>query len=110
MSTANTKSNLSPARRRLVELMQQVNFGQIEHLVIRAGDPVFEPAPRVVHEIKFGAAENGARPELGAGDFRLKGHLVELFRTLDALGDATVERLEIKHGLPFRLIHAELPG
>jgi hypothetical protein len=104
-----TKSALSPARRRLVELMQQVNFGQIEHLVIRGGEPVLDPAPRIVHEVKFCAAENGPRPELSAGDFRLKGQLVELFRTLDAPGDATVERLEIKHGLPFRLIHAELP-
>jgi hypothetical protein len=110
MTTPQTKSELSPARRRLLELLQQINFGQIEHLVIRAGDPVFDPEPRVVHEIKFCAAENGPRAELAAGDFRLKGQLVELFRTLDALGDATVERLEVKHGLPFRLIHAKSPG
>jgi hypothetical protein len=107
MNTPKSKSALSAARRRLVELMQQVNFGHIENLVIRDGDPVFDPSLRVVHEIKFCAAENGPRAELASGDFRLKGQLVELFQRFDQLDNATIEKLEIKHGLPFRLFHAE---
>lgn len=107
---ATSKSALTPARRRLVELMQQINFGTIEGLAVRRGEPVFDPAPRVVHEFKFGAAENGPRGELGAGDFRLKAHLLELFQCLDAVGDATIERLEVKHGLPFRLFRAATPS
>ena len=107
---ATTKSALSPDRRRLVELMQEVNFGHIENLIIRNGQPVFDPEPRVVYETKFGAAENGPRPELAAGDFRLKTQHLELFEQLDELGGATVEKLEIKHGLPFRLFRATRPG
>jgi hypothetical protein len=110
MVTPKTKSELSLARRCLVELMQEVNFGQIENLLIRAGEPTFDPRPRVVREIKLCAAENGPRPERAAGDFRLKEQLVELFQRLDALGDATIECLEIKHGLPFRLFHVEPSG
>ena len=39
-----TKRSLSPARRRLVELMQEVNFGRIKSLRILDGDPTFDPA------------------------------------------------------------------
>lgn len=105
---ATTKSTLSPARRRLLELMQELGFGHIENLVVRGGQPVFHPEPRVVYEVKFGG-ENGPRPERAAADFRLKTQHLELFEQLDALGDATIEKLEVKHGLPFRLFHAELP-
>ena len=55
-------SSLSPARRRLLRLMQQLNFGRIEQLTIRRGEPVLEPMPRLVVEYKF-AGENGPRPE-----------------------------------------------
>ena len=40
-----TKQSLSPARRRLVELMQEVNFGRIEGLHVRDGEPILEQAP-----------------------------------------------------------------
>ena len=110
MNTANTKSALSPARRRLLELMQEVGFGHIENLVVRGGQPMFDPAPRVVYEVKFAAAENSPRPERAGADFRLKTQHLELFEQLDALGEATIEKIEVKHGLPFRLFHAERPG
>ncbi len=97
-----TKASLSAARQHLLELMQRLNFGRIEGLVVRSGEPVLDPAPRVVREIKFGA-ENGPRSELGAKDFTLKSQLVELFEHFDRVGDGTLERLEVKHGLPFRM-------
>ena len=97
---------LTLSRRRLVELMQTINFGRIESLAVRGGDPVFDPKPRVVREIKFGG-ENGPRPETVTADFRLKAQVVDLFRELDHLRDGTVEVLEIKHGLPFRVFVAE---
>jgi hypothetical protein len=78
------KASLSEPRRRLVELMQRVNFGRIEGLAVRAGEPVLAPPPRVVNEIKFGG-ENGPRPELAAADFALKAQVVELFHHFDRL-------------------------
>jgi hypothetical protein len=96
------KASLSPARGRLLEIMQRLNFGRIEHLVIEDGEPVLAPLPRLVREAKFGG-DNGPRPELGARNFLLKTQLVELFRYLDTTRDVTIELLEIKHGLPFKM-------
>jgi hypothetical protein len=102
-----TKASLSPARRRLLELLQQVNFGRVEGLALEGGEPLFDPPPRVVREIKIGG-ENGPRAELDGTDFRLKAQVVELFQYLDQLGSGTIDVVEIKHGLPFRLIVTEV--
>jgi len=106
MKHASTKASLSRPRRRLLELMQQVNFGRIEGLTVRDGEPVLDPPPRVIREIKFGA-ENGPRPELGSDDFLLKAQVVELFAELDRLRNGTIDTIEVKHGLPFRMIVTE---
>jgi hypothetical protein len=82
--------------------MQQVNFGKVEKLQVRGGEPVFNPSPRIVKEIKFGG-ENGPRQELKAEDFVLKAQVVEFFSCLTSLGNGMVETLDIKHGLPFRM-------
>lgn len=101
------KSSLSPARRRLVELMQRVNFGRIEGLLVREGDPVFDDRspPRVVLEVKFGA-DNGPRPESDISDFSLKTQVVDLFAHLSRLRNGRIEALSVKHGLPFGM-HVE---
>jgi hypothetical protein len=109
MPGAFSKSELPAGRRRLVELMQQVNFGRIEGLAVRGGEPVLDPPPRVVREIKIGG-QNGPRPESGREDFLLKDRLKELFAHLGALGDGAVEVLEVKHGLPFKLEVARPPA
>lgn len=101
--------SLPPERRRLLKLMQRMNFGRIETLEIHDGQPVFDPPPRRVHEVKFGG-ENGPRPELAADDFVLKAQVVELFQQFDQMGNGTIEMLEIKHGLPFRMLVAEDPA
>lgn len=106
MVSVPSKLSLSPARRRLIDLMQSINFGRIEFLAVRAGEPDFDPKPRVVREIKFGG-ENGLRPETAIADFRLKAQVVDLLRELDHLRDGVVEVLEIKHGLPFRVFVAD---
>ena len=101
-----SKSDLSPKGSRLVELMQDINFGRIEGLVIQGGQPVLDPPPRIVREIKFGG-ENGPRPEAAIEDFTLKAQVVELFRSFDELRVCVIEILEIKHGLPFRMMIGE---
>ena len=97
---------LSPARRALVAVLQRLNFGRVEGLTVRAGEPVLDPPPRVVREHKFGG-ENGPRPEAGLPDFGLKPQVLDLLAVLDEVGDGTIPVLTVKHGLPF---HAELPG
>lgn len=105
MTKDRTKGALSHPQRRLLELVQRINFGRIEGLAVRNGEPVVDPAPRVVREIKLGA-EHEPRRELEKEDFVLKSQVVELFEHLTRLGNGEVERLEVKHGLPF-LIHIE---
>ena len=96
--------SLSPARRKLLRLMQQLNFGRIEGLSIRGGEPVFDPMPRIVVEHKF-AAENGPRPEAARGDFQLKNQHVDLLRLFDRLGDQDFTMLRVLHGTPFSCEH-----
>jgi hypothetical protein len=83
--------------------MQDVYFGRIEDLVVRNGEPVFDPSPRVVREIKIGG-DNTIDPDRCGSDFLLKSQVRQFFLELLRLGDATIERVEVKHGLPFRVI------
>ena len=94
---------LTPSQDRLVRLMQTMNFGRIEQLHIQAGEPVFEPRPQTVREIKFGG-DNLPRRELDCADFILKGQVIELLEHFRVLGDAVVETLVVKHGLPFSML------
>jgi hypothetical protein len=109
MTVVVTKSSLSPQRRRLLEICQQVGFGRVEHLVFEDREPSFDPPPRIVREIKFGG-ENGPRPELTTADFLLKQQVVELFAFFDEQRNGVIDVLEVKHGLPFRVIVTEVPA
>ncbi len=97
-----TKSELTPARQRLVGLMQRVNFGRIETLRIHAGEPLFDPPTRAIREVKLDR-EEPPRPEAYKADFALKADVVRLFSQLDAIGDGVITRIEIQRGLPFRM-------
>jgi hypothetical protein len=101
-----SKQDLSRLRAELVELMQKINFGRIERLKIRDGEPVLRPSPAINREIKL-SSEHGPRPELMAADFLLKRQVVELFAFFDQLWEGTIDVLEIKHGLPFRIMVKE---
>ena len=98
--TEANKREISAPQRRLLELMQDINFGRIEGLVVKDGEPVFDSPPRVVREIKLGG-ENGPRRELGLDNYAMKSQAVEFFTHLDHLVNGTVETIEVKHGLPF---------
>lgn len=95
------KSELSAARQQLIEVFQDVNFGWVKGLVVRAGEPVMDPLPQIIHDVKF-QADNEPRPERAAADFRLKAQQVELIVLLDRVWDGTIESIECRHGLPFR--------
>ena len=98
-----TKKSLSASRRQLLEVMQMYNFCRIENLEIRGGEPAFDPPPRVTRDIKIGG-ENGPRPELEKDDFLLRAPILELFEHLNRVGDGRIAVIEVKHGLPFRLV------
>lgn len=102
MRVCTYKSDLSIGRRRLVELMQELGFGRIEGLAVCAGEPVLDPPPTIVREVKL-AAQNGLRDERRLDDFVLKAPVVELFHEFDRLRDGIIQVLTVKHGLPFHM-------
>lgn len=99
---ADRKGALSPARRRLVELMQEINYGRIKALQIQAGEPVFSSSVCIEDEVVFGK-DNASNASLAKSDFVLRKEVVELFLFFDHEQQLSVERLEIQDGLPRRM-------
>lgn len=93
---------VSPARRKLIELMSQIHYGCIENLTIRDGEPVFLPAPRIVRDVMLGKGDTKRRPT-SQQDFILKAQHEDLFKQFDELRDGKIDRIEIQAGLPFRI-------
>ena len=63
-------TDLSPGQRRLLRLFQAINFGRIEELEVRGGEPQFSPLPRVFVELKLVWRAGGARSRIPG----FKGH------------------------------------
>jgi len=101
-----TKAELTPARRRLVELMQDVRYGRIEGLRIEDGEPVLAPPPTVVRLYLFGRANTPAEAR-GSGNFLLKWKVTELFEAFDRERSFSIQELMIDDGLPVRMTVAE---
>lgn len=106
-SSVPTKSSMSNDRVQLIELMQRINYGRIEGLSVRRGEPMMDPPPRIVREIKL-CGDNGPRPEAAKADFTLKAQVLDLFAQLEALGDGVIPCIEIQRGLPFRMTVEEV--
>jgi len=97
-----TLNGITYNRRRLIETMLEINFGQIEGLHIKAGEPVFDPPPKIIREIVFGK-ENSSSQHLRKTDFVLKRHVLELFDVMDKIGDGIIHALAVQNGLPVRM-------
>jgi hypothetical protein len=98
-----TRSCLNPTQRWTVDVIEALGFGSIEHLSIRRGSPCCEPEPRVVQTIKLDDdSDSEKRPDRGA-NLTLKKEFENLFDLLSRLDDATVD-IEVRHGVPFRLV------
>ena len=104
-----SKSDLSPERRRLVETMQQINYGRILNLGVRAGEPAFTPRTRIERQFKFGS-ECKARADFPLSDFALKSKVIELLACIGTIQDGTITQLEVKGGLPFDMTVEERPA
>ena len=101
-----TKASLSPARRRLVELMQKINYGRIEWLEVQDAEPVFDPRPKVVRQVVFGKNNrpNACRAHTS---FALKKQVEELFEFFERAQWFVVQELVINDGLPVRMTVAD---
>ncbi len=101
--TANRFPHLSAPRQALVRLLQSTNFGYIEGLEVRGGEPVFDPAPIVFQEVKLDSA-NQPTPEADLPDFELRTEVIRLMDELDQLRDGVIERIDVRYGLPRRAV------
>ena len=96
------KRDLTPARRRLVEIMQTHQYGEIHELRISQGDPVLDPMPEVFRDVIPGR-DNGPHPARVEADCALKREVVELFDLFDQQKNVQIVRLVIQAGLPLRV-------
>jgi len=103
------KSTVSPARRRLIELMQDIHYGSIECLRIREGEPVVNPPPLGVRDLVLGKFERH-HPARELSDFELRDALIDLFELFDRERDVDIDRLTIQAGLPLRVRVRVMPA
>ena len=94
---------LSTPRQTLVRLCQSINFGRIEDLEVRSAEPVFSPTPRVLFSVDLGS-DDDFRAEYDLGDFALPKETVRLTGCLSELGHGTIALIEVRAGLPRRLV------
>src|ERR1700722_16005118 len=94
--------DLSPQQRSLVDLMHLHQFGRIENMPVRAGEPILNSDVKVVRVARLGSGTDGAKVRR-SDDFELKCQIRDLFEELARLQNATVIRLEFRNGLPFLL-------
>lgn len=103
------KSDLSPQRQHLLEVMQRTGYGSIENLSIRDGEPEFTGRTRVIRMIKLGGGDNGPRREHLLADTELKDGHIELFGVFRRIGNGVVCSLTLTAGLPRYLEVPEPP-
>ena len=91
-------AGLSPARKRLVDTLRELQFGRITNISIYGGEPQWTPAPTITQTIKLPLEAEAGEP-MGS-DYVLKKPLADLFRCFDRRQNAVVSRLECRFGLP----------
>jgi hypothetical protein len=96
-------SQLSPARRALVRIVQAVNFGEVRGVAVRDAEPVIESTTVVVIDSKLDKKEL-PRPELHLADFELREEVLRLLSRLDEVRDGTIQRIEVRAEIPRRAI------
>lgn len=95
--------DLSLPRQRLVRTCQTINFGSIRGLEIRGGEPVFDPPPTLLVDVKLDS-NDPPRPETDLADFDLTQAVIRLMDRLDHLTTTTIELLEVRAGIPRRVV------
>jgi hypothetical protein len=94
-----TISSLTPQRCQLVEMIQDIHFGHITHITVRNGEPEFTSETIIERDIKLN--KQITPPEDTTEDYILKKEFHILLKQITKLGNGTIRKLEIMHGLPF---------
>ena len=70
-------SDLSRARQDLVRLCQNVIYGQLIGISIKQGDPVLDPPPTILIDVKLDSSDD-PRGEVALPDFALREEIIRL--------------------------------
>lgn len=81
--------------------MRRIQFGTVESLQIRGGEPTFNTSPRIVQSLKFGT-QDIVRRSAGNTDFGVKKEITELMALFDRCPDGLICSIRVQHGLPIQ--------
>ena len=96
-------SGLSTQRQALIRRCQRIAFGKIAKFAVQDGEPLILPETEVFIDVKLDS-DDVSRPELGLEDFDLPAEVVRLFAKMDAVRDGTVDHVEVRAGVPRRIV------
>ncbi|MFH2000500.1 MAG: hypothetical protein ABIK28_12515, partial [Planctomycetota bacterium] len=102
MRSETLKSSLSPERKKLLELMQEINNGRIEGIQVRDSEPLFDPPP-TTYKLFIFDKPNIPNASIKKQDYMLKRRVVELFDLFDEMKSFYIKELTISDGLPIRM-------
>jgi hypothetical protein len=97
-------SEISAPRGAFVRECQRIDFGKITGLAVRNSEPVFSGDTYVLIDVKLDTDET-PRPEQRLTDFLLSNEVVRLFAKLDAIHDGVIENIEVRAGIPRRIVY-----
>ena len=100
-------SELPESAKALVRIMRELQFGRLEKLLLRNGEPYFDPPPVLIRVSRLGAGALDPGPE--PSDWALTSPVVELLDEFARIRDGMINRLEFRHGLP-ALLETTIPA
>jgi len=80
-----------------------MGFGEIAAFVVRDGEPVITPETEIFLDVKLDG-DDSPRPELDLSDFVLSREVMRLFAKLDTIRSGVVKHLEVRAGIPRRMV------
>jgi hypothetical protein len=96
-------SELSAPRQAFIRRCQRLGFGTIRSLEVRDCEPVLGPKTEVLLDLKLNAEEE-LRAEQDLGDFVVPSEILRLLSRLDSIRDGNVEEIEVRAGVPRRMV------
>jgi hypothetical protein len=101
--------NISAERRLLLEFLRSIRNGRIEGLQIRAGEPLLDPAPTIVRDVRLGRPTEPS-PDITIESLMALRPVAEMFDFFGKRRYCDVVLLEVKEGVPVRMEVRELPS
>jgi hypothetical protein len=100
-------AQLSSTRQSLVRLFQSINYGCVQNLEVRDGEPVLSsPGPNMSVDIRLDSEDPG-RDELALADFALCAEVLRLMSLMDQVRNGKISKIEVRAGIPRRITLAK---